>query len=82
MADGKGAVWYKRDARKFRALAAEAAELHRRALLAWPKLAAEYKAALPRVTSMQAWADTFGVDLSQDPRPSEEPGPSEDPQRD
>lgn len=82
MADGKGAVWYKRDARKFRALAAEAAELHRRALLAWPKLAAEYKAALPRVTSMQAWADTFGVDLSQDPRSSEEPRPSEDPQRD
>jgi galactofuranosylgalactofuranosylrhamnosyl-N-acetylglucosaminyl-diphospho-decaprenol beta-1,5/1,6-galactofuranosyltransferase len=65
MADGKGAVWYRRDAKKFRALLAESADLHRRMLTSWPQLRAAYKAALPEVTSMQAWADTFGVDLNE-----------------
>ncbi len=27
--------------------------------------ARSYKAALPEITSMEAWAKTFGVDLSQ-----------------
>ena len=63
MADGKGAVWYRRDAKKFRSLLAESADLHRRMLTSWPQLRAAYKASLPEITSMQAWADTFGVDL-------------------
>jgi galactofuranosylgalactofuranosylrhamnosyl-N-acetylglucosaminyl-diphospho-decaprenol beta-1,5/1,6-galactofuranosyltransferase len=66
MADGKGAVWYRRDPQRFRRLLAEATDLHRRALLGWPELRRQYKAALPRITSMQAWADTFGVDLAAD----------------
>ncbi|MEW1958962.1 glycosyltransferase [Kineococcus sp. NPDC059986] len=65
MADGKGAVWYRRDAKKFRSLLAESADLHRRMLTSWPQLRAAYKAALPEITSMEAWAETFGVDLSQ-----------------
>ncbi|WP_432522548.1 glycosyltransferase [Kineococcus sp. SYSU DK006] len=65
MADGKGAVWYRRDARRFRDLIAESADLHRRMLTAWPQLRRAYKDALPRVTSMQAWAQTFGVDLAE-----------------
>jgi len=67
MADGKGAVWYRRDPQRFRRLLTEATELHRRALLGWPELRRQYKAALPRITSMQAWADTFGVDLAAAP---------------
>jgi len=64
MADGKGAVWYRRDPRRFKSMLAEAVDLHRRALSAWPQLRRDYRRALPEITSMRAWADTFGVDLS------------------
>jgi galactofuranosylgalactofuranosylrhamnosyl-N-acetylglucosaminyl-diphospho-decaprenol beta-1,5/1,6-galactofuranosyltransferase len=34
-------------------------------LTSWPQLRAAYKASLPEITSMQAWAETFGVDLDE-----------------
>ncbi|WP_337060067.1 glycosyltransferase [Kineococcus sp. G2] len=72
MADGKGAAWYRRDPQRFRALLAESAELHRRVFTDWARLREEYKRALPEVTSMRAWARTFGIDLDAEPaRPGE-----------
>jgi galactofuranosylgalactofuranosylrhamnosyl-N-acetylglucosaminyl-diphospho-decaprenol beta-1,5/1,6-galactofuranosyltransferase len=59
MNDGTSAALYQRDPQKFRELVARTAELHQRLAREWPRLAEEYRAALPHVTSPAAWEQTF-----------------------
>lgn len=58
-ADGTGAAWYQRDPERFRSLLLRSVDLHRRLRAAWPRLSKEYQAALPGVTSPEAWSQTF-----------------------
>ena len=59
MNDGTSAALYRRDPQKFRELVKKTAELHQRLTREWPELAAEYRAALPDVTSPERWEETF-----------------------
>ena len=59
MNDGTSAALYRRDARKYRELAAQTAALHVRLTREWPQLAEQYRQALSEVTSPEAWAETF-----------------------
>jgi len=58
-ADGTGASWYRRDPERFRAMLARSVDLHRRLRLEWSRLAREYQAALPVITSVEEWTTTF-----------------------
>jgi galactofuranosylgalactofuranosylrhamnosyl-N-acetylglucosaminyl-diphospho-decaprenol beta-1,5/1,6-galactofuranosyltransferase len=59
MNDGTSAALYQRDPEKFRELVGQTAHLHERLLREWPRLAAEYRAALGSITSPEAWEKTF-----------------------
>ena len=61
-ADGATAAWYRRDRTLFRSLSRRNAVLHARLLREWPRLAAEYRAALTEITSPAAWAKSFHPD--------------------
>jgi galactofuranosylgalactofuranosylrhamnosyl-N-acetylglucosaminyl-diphospho-decaprenol beta-1,5/1,6-galactofuranosyltransferase len=58
-ADGGGAAWLRRDPRRFRAIVRRSAVLHARLAREWDALAAEYKQAVPDISSPDAWAKTF-----------------------
>ena len=58
-AEGTAASWYRRDPRYVREKLVEATRLHARLLREWPRLRAAYREAAPRITSMEAWAETF-----------------------
>ena len=58
-AEGTGSAWYKRDPKQLRSMLAESARLHSLLLKDWKKLSAEYKAALPEITSIDTWKKTF-----------------------
>lgn len=58
-ADGSGKMWYRHDRSKFRRLLRESRGLSRRIEKNWDRLAAEYRAALPRITSVEEWKKTF-----------------------
>jgi len=58
-ADGTGTAWYRRDPARFRRLLARTVELHTRLLVEWPRLAADYRAALPALTSPEGWQASF-----------------------
>ncbi|UOR02259.1 glycosyltransferase [Leucobacter allii] len=58
-ADGSGKMWYRHDRAKFRRLLREARELAGQIEKNWDRLAAEYRAALPRITSVEEWRKTF-----------------------
>ncbi|MFW6187065.1 MAG: glycosyltransferase [Actinomycetota bacterium] len=57
--DGTGYTWYKRSPREARALMAESLRLHAQLALRWPELSRRYRAALPEITSLEAWEATF-----------------------
>ncbi len=59
MNDGTSAALYRRDPAKFRELVRRTAHLHERLVREWPQLAEQYRAALPAVTSPEAWEETF-----------------------
>ena len=59
MNDGTSVAFYKRDAKRFRDLAARTVEMHERFRREWPRLAQEYRAALGEITSPEAWDKTF-----------------------
>jgi galactofuranosylgalactofuranosylrhamnosyl-N-acetylglucosaminyl-diphospho-decaprenol beta-1,5/1,6-galactofuranosyltransferase len=59
MNDGTSAALYRRDPAKFRELVAETVKLHDTMAREWPRLAAEYRAALSEITSPEAWERTF-----------------------
>lgn len=62
-AEGTGASWYKRDPKKLKSMLAEASRLHLRLFRDWDKLAEQYRAAVPEITSIEAWKKTFGLDV-------------------
>ncbi|MGI8900012.1 MAG: glycosyltransferase [Nocardioides sp.] len=57
--DGASTAWYHRDRDEFRDLLARTVEIHQRLYREWPRLAEEYRAALPEVTSIDQWSKTF-----------------------
>jgi len=58
-ADGAGKAWYRHDRAKFRRLALESRRLTKKIQRNWNKLATEYRSALPRLTSVEEWRNTF-----------------------
>jgi galactofuranosylgalactofuranosylrhamnosyl-N-acetylglucosaminyl-diphospho-decaprenol beta-1,5/1,6-galactofuranosyltransferase len=59
MNDGASAAFYRRDPERFRDLMKRTLEIHERFRREWPKLADEYRRALPEITSPEAWDKTF-----------------------
>lgn len=59
MPDGSSAALYERDPEKFRDLMKRTLEIHSKFQREWPRLAAEYRAALGDITSPEAWEKTF-----------------------
>jgi galactofuranosylgalactofuranosylrhamnosyl-N-acetylglucosaminyl-diphospho-decaprenol beta-1,5/1,6-galactofuranosyltransferase len=58
-ADGATAAWYRRDRKLFVSLSRRNTMLHARLWRAWPRLAAEYRAALAGFTSPEQWRESF-----------------------
>ncbi|MFB8386199.1 glycosyltransferase [Microbacterium sp. NPDC055910] len=58
-ADGSGKSIYTRDRAKFRRMLIDSVRLHGRIAKEWPRLAAEYRAALGDLTSHEAWHRRF-----------------------
>ncbi|MFE9234550.1 glycosyltransferase [Cellulosimicrobium funkei] len=58
-AEGTGASWHKRDPRKVRTMLTEGVRLHAELFARWAELRSSYREALPRITSMEAWKQTF-----------------------
>jgi galactofuranosylgalactofuranosylrhamnosyl-N-acetylglucosaminyl-diphospho-decaprenol beta-1,5/1,6-galactofuranosyltransferase len=58
-AEGTGASWYRRDPRKLKSMLTEATGLHMRIFREWERLAEQYRAAVPELTSMASWKRTF-----------------------
>jgi galactofuranosylgalactofuranosylrhamnosyl-N-acetylglucosaminyl-diphospho-decaprenol beta-1,5/1,6-galactofuranosyltransferase len=59
MNDGTSAALYRREPAHFRDLLRRTVEIHERFRREWPRLAAEYRAALRDITSPQTWEETF-----------------------
>ena len=57
--DGTAASWFRRNPRQFQLLLARTIAVHERFLREWPRLAKEYRSALPEISSPQAWEVTF-----------------------
>ena len=58
-ADGSGKAWYRHDRAKFRRLLKESRRLTKEIEQNWDRLAAEYRAALPQIVSVDEWKRTF-----------------------
>ncbi|AMB41050.1 MULTISPECIES: glycosyltransferase [Paenarthrobacter] len=58
-ADGTGASWYRRDPKLVRKMLAETAQLHAQLFSNWETLRGQYRDALPEITSMDSWRETF-----------------------
>lgn len=58
-ADGSGKAWYRHDSGKFKRLFKESGRLTRRIRRDWNSLAADYRRALPVITSPEEWRKTF-----------------------
>ncbi|MDQ4503250.1 glycosyltransferase [Sinomonas sp. ASV322] len=58
-AEGTGASWYQRKPELLRSMLAEATRLHARLYRDWEQLAERYRAGMPKVTSIDAWRETF-----------------------
>jgi galactofuranosylgalactofuranosylrhamnosyl-N-acetylglucosaminyl-diphospho-decaprenol beta-1,5/1,6-galactofuranosyltransferase len=59
MNDGASAALYRRDPAEFRDLMRRTVLIHERFRREWPRLAAEYRAALGEITSPETWDKTF-----------------------
>ena len=57
--DGTAASWYRRDPRRFQHLLARTVAVHERFQREWPRLARDYRTALPEVSSVPSWEATF-----------------------
>ena len=62
MPDGGSASWHRRDPEEFRDLLKRTLEIHQRLHREWPRLAREYRQALPDLVSPERWAKTFAAD--------------------
>lgn len=58
-AEGTGASWYRRDPSKLKSMLTEATGLNMRIFREWERLAEQYRAAVPELTSMASWKQTF-----------------------
>jgi galactofuranosylgalactofuranosylrhamnosyl-N-acetylglucosaminyl-diphospho-decaprenol beta-1,5/1,6-galactofuranosyltransferase len=58
-ADGTSVSWYKRDPELARDLVQRSVAVHTRLAKEWPRLAEEYRNALPELVSPDQWAETF-----------------------
>ncbi|MCR2813583.1 glycosyltransferase [Microbacterium sp. zg.Y1090] len=58
-ADGSGKNIYTRDRAKYRRMLVDSVRLHRRLRREWPRLSAQYRAALPEITGEQSWREVF-----------------------
>ncbi|MFC8922706.1 glycosyltransferase [Cellulosimicrobium sp. NPDC057127] len=58
-AEGTGASWHKRDPKMLREMLVEGVQLHARLFAQWGELRDQYRDALPRITSFEAWEKTF-----------------------
>jgi galactofuranosylgalactofuranosylrhamnosyl-N-acetylglucosaminyl-diphospho-decaprenol beta-1,5/1,6-galactofuranosyltransferase len=59
-ADGSGKNVYTRDRARYRRMLIDSVRLHYQLKRSWPRLAAQYRAALPTLTSREEWRQTFG----------------------
>ncbi len=66
MPDGGSASWHQRDPEEFRSLLRRTLEIHQRLYREWPRLAREYRQALPDITSPDQWAKTFEASASRE----------------
>ena len=58
-AEGSAASWYMRDPKLVRKLLVDSVRIYGDVLRRWPSLKKQYRAALPQITSMEAWRKTF-----------------------
>ncbi|HET8717712.1 MAG TPA: glycosyltransferase [Nocardioidaceae bacterium] len=63
--DGTMASFYHRDPARFADLMRRTVEIHQRLYREWPRLAKQYRTALPEITSPEAWAATFAASESE-----------------
>lgn len=61
-ADGSGVAFRKRDPEQFRTLLLRTITLHRRLIAEWTVTAQRYRAAVPRLTSIESWDQVFNQD--------------------
>jgi galactofuranosylgalactofuranosylrhamnosyl-N-acetylglucosaminyl-diphospho-decaprenol beta-1,5/1,6-galactofuranosyltransferase len=66
-ADGSSVAWYQRDPRLFRSLTWRSVRAHARLRRQWARLAADYRAAAPELTSPERWRETFAASLDNRP---------------
>ena len=66
--DQTGAAFYRRDRERFTDQLRRTVAIHRRLSSEWDDLAARYRAALPEITSPEAWEKTFGPWMDADDR--------------
>jgi galactofuranosylgalactofuranosylrhamnosyl-N-acetylglucosaminyl-diphospho-decaprenol beta-1,5/1,6-galactofuranosyltransferase len=59
MPDGTSAAFYKRDPKWFQDMLKRTVDIHLRLRRDWEQLAEQYRAALPEITSPEAWEETF-----------------------
>lgn len=58
-AEGTALSWYQRRPEQLRSKLAEATRLTAQLVCQWPKLSEQYRSAADRITSFQAWEETF-----------------------
>ena len=61
--DGTGVSWHRRDRAEVVAATRRATAVHQRLLREWPRLAAEYRSALPDLVGTDAWRKTLDLPL-------------------
>jgi galactofuranosylgalactofuranosylrhamnosyl-N-acetylglucosaminyl-diphospho-decaprenol beta-1,5/1,6-galactofuranosyltransferase len=61
--DGTGVSWHRRDRARSLAAGRRAVQVHQQLLREWPRLAAEYRAALPDLVGVDAWRKTLDLPL-------------------
>jgi galactofuranosylgalactofuranosylrhamnosyl-N-acetylglucosaminyl-diphospho-decaprenol beta-1,5/1,6-galactofuranosyltransferase len=59
-ADGSGVAFRRRDPQQFRSLLAHTVALYRRLVADWVPTAKRYRAAVPQLSSAEAWRAAFG----------------------
>lgn len=59
-AEGSGVTWHVRDRRRFRRMLIDSVRLNLRYRREWAALSEKYRRALPKITSIDAWARSLG----------------------
>ncbi len=65
-ADGTSVSWYKRDPQLAKDLLKRSIALHSRLAKEWPRLAEEYRTALPELVAPETWHSTFEASTKKD----------------